>query len=103
MEKLAGIPVIEPLYRKDGMPVFAVEEAWATRHSRGIIWWTYVAFADFDENKRPFLSVEDGTLDVIGLMIPSHELHKTPETISLAALCYDTGEKPTGSFSPANI
>jgi hypothetical protein len=27
MEKLAGIPVIEPLYRKDGMPVFAVEEA----------------------------------------------------------------------------
>ena len=26
-EKLAGIPVIEPLYRKDGVPVFAAEEA----------------------------------------------------------------------------
>lgn len=26
-EKLADIPVIEPLYRKDGVPVFAVEEA----------------------------------------------------------------------------
>ena len=26
-EKFSGIPVVEPLYRKDGVPVFAAEEA----------------------------------------------------------------------------